>query len=155
MAKSEKNALTASDQAADAKISGGRWAVFLVIGFNLLVASVMLQVVFRMCHTVRQMVTELGSGAEEVKAAAAQVSSSSQEVAQASAGAGGVSGGDIRLEEEIHAMARQNTENLRSVTELIAESEQKFARTNQLLDQSVAAMGISPRKAARSRRSSK
>jgi methyl-accepting chemotaxis protein len=141
LAKREEDALGATNQQAQGKIAGGRWAVFIVIGINLLVSGAMLWLVFRISCALRQTATELGSGAEEVKAAAAQVSSSSQVLAQGSSEQAASLEETSATSEEMNSMACQNTENLLSAAELMTRSQQKFVQTNQLLDQSVAAMG--------------
>ena len=141
LAEREREALRASNQQARSLISGGRWAVFMVIGFNLFVAAAMLWLVFRITSRLRHAATEIGIGAKEVAAAAAQVSSSSQSLAQ------GASEQAASLEEtsatrhEICSTALKNADTLISATELMAQSQQRFSQTNQLLDQSVAAMG--------------
>ena len=141
LARRERETLLASNQSARSTISGSRWAVFIVIGFNLLVASAILWLVFRMSGTLRHMAAELGSGAEEVKAAAAQVSSSSAVLAQESSQQAASLEETSATSEEMNSMAQKNTDNLRAAAELMTRSQQKCLRTNQLLDQSVAAMG--------------
>ena len=60
LAQREREAMGASDREAQSKISSGRWAVFIVIGFSLLVAAAVLWVVFRITSTLRQVAIEMG-----------------------------------------------------------------------------------------------
>ena len=82
LAQTEREALSASDKRAKSDITGGRWAVWIVIVLNLLVTVAMLWLVFRITSTLRQVTVEVGSGTEEVRGAASQLSSSSQSLAQ-------------------------------------------------------------------------
>ena len=140
LAQRERDALGASNRQAQSEISGGRWAVFVVIGFNLLVATTMLWVVFRITSTLRQTAAEIGTGASEVAAAASQVSSSSQSLAQGSSEQAASLEETSATSDEINSMAHKNTENLRSAAGLMTQSQHRFVQTNQLLDLSVVAM---------------
>jgi methyl-accepting chemotaxis protein len=141
LAQREREALGASDQQAQSKISGGRWAVFIVIGFSLLVAAAVLWVVFRITLTLRQVAIEMGECAEEVVAAASQVSSSSQSLAQGSSEQAASLEETSASSEEINSMAQKNTQNSRSAAGLVMQSQEKFVQANQSLDESVVAMG--------------
>jgi methyl-accepting chemotaxis protein/methyl-accepting chemotaxis protein-1 (serine sensor receptor) len=105
---------------------GGVLAYFIVRGIN---------------TSMRQAVSALSAGAEQVASAASQVSSSSQSLAQ------GTSEQAASLEEtsassnEINSMAQRNTENSRSAAELVTSSQQKFIETNGALERMVGAMG--------------
>jgi methyl-accepting chemotaxis protein/methyl-accepting chemotaxis protein-1 (serine sensor receptor) len=91
--------------------------------------------------TMRQAVHALSRGAEQVAGAAGQVAAASQSLAQ------GTSEQAASLEEtsatshEINAMAQRNLENSHLATNLVAKSQEGFMKTNELLGQSVAAMG--------------
>jgi len=88
-----------------------------------------------------QAANELGDGAQQVASAASQVSSSSQSLAQGSSEQAASLEETSASSEEINSMARKNTENSRAAAELVTRSEQRFAQTNQSLDQMVVAMG--------------
>ena len=140
LAQREQEALKASDQQAKSSIAGSRWAIFIVIGVNLFVASAVLWLVTWITSTLRREAVELGKGAGEVAAAAAQVSSSSQSVAQGASEHAASLQETSASSEEINSMTRRNIENLRAAVELMTRSQQKFVQANQMLDQSVAAM---------------
>jgi len=140
LAESERAGLAASNQRSQSQISTGRRALFIVIGFNLFVATAMLWLVFRITSTLRQATTEIGTGAGELAASASQVSSSSQALAQGSSEQAASLEETAATSEEIRSLAVKNTGNLRAAADLMIQSQQGFVRTNQLLDQSVVAM---------------
>ncbi len=140
LAEREREALSASNEQAQTKITGARWAVVIVIGINLLVAVAVLWVVFKITSALRQVALEMGNGAEEVAAAASQVSSSSQSLAQGSSEQAASLEETSASSEEINSMARKNSESSRSAASLVTQSQQKFVQANQLLDESVVAM---------------
>ena len=132
--------LSASNRQARTDIAGSRWAVFTVIGINLLVAAVLLWVVFRITATLRRVASDIGSGSADIAAAAAEVSSSSQSLAQGASEQAASLQETSAAGEEISSMARKNAANLRLAADLTTESQQEFARTTQALAQMVTAM---------------
>jgi methyl-accepting chemotaxis protein len=141
LAQREREALSASNQQAQGKISGSRWAVFLVIFFSLLVAAAVLWAVFRITCRLRQVADQMGMGAEQVAAAASQVSSSSQSLAQGASEQAASLEETSASTEEINSMASKNSENSTVAANLVNSSQQKFLETNQSLEKMVIAMG--------------
>jgi methyl-accepting chemotaxis protein/methyl-accepting chemotaxis protein-1 (serine sensor receptor) len=90
---------------------------------------------------LRQTATELRHAAHEVAEAASQVSSSSSSLAQGCTEQAASLEETSASSEEINSMARINTEKSRSAAELVAQSHERFAVTNQSLEQTVVAMG--------------
>jgi methyl-accepting chemotaxis protein/methyl-accepting chemotaxis protein-1 (serine sensor receptor) len=86
-------------------------------------------------------VTDLSSGAEQVASAAGQVSSSSQSLAQGASEQAASLQETSASTEEINSMAHRNTENSRAATDLVKQSEHKFAQATQMLDHMVKAIG--------------
>ena len=105
---------------------GGGLMFFVVRGINLV---------------LRQAVSDLSGGAEQVASAAAQVSASSQSLAQGSSEQAASLEETSASSEEINSMALKNAENSRTAADLVAQSQQKFGETNQSLEQMMAAMG--------------
>ncbi len=105
---------------------GGILSLFVVRGIN---------------RALHQAVQELAEGAEQVSAAASQVSSSSQSLAQGASEQAASLEQTSASSEEINSMASRNSENSRCAAELMTQSQQKFVQTNQALDQTVVAMG--------------
>ena len=97
-------------------------------------------VIRSMTRTLRQVVTGLSEGAEQVASAAAEVSSSSQSLAQGSSEQAASLEETSASSEEVNSMARKNSENSRVAADLMTQSQQEFVQTNQSLDQSVVAM---------------
>ena len=116
VAGKEGDALALSNQQAQSMVSRGRWSVFFVMGFNMIVAAAVLWLVFRITATLRQMVIGLDCGAEQVAAAAGEVSASSQ------------------------SLAHTNSENSRKAAGLVNESQQQFAGANAAMGELQAAM---------------
>lgn len=141
LAQRERDDLHASNQRAQSDTSRSQWAVFVVIGFNLLVVAAVFRLVSGISAALRQLASEMALGAEEVAAAASRVSSSSQSLAQGSSQQAAALEETSATSEQINAMARRNSDNSRTAADLMAQSQCKFIQTNQSLDQSVAAMG--------------
>jgi len=100
-------------------------AIFVVWGIN---------------RTLIAAIGELGEGAEQVAAAAGQVSSSSQSLAQGSSEQAASLEETSAASEQINAMARKNSENFSAAANLVSRSQQKVAETNHSLEQMVHAM---------------
>jgi methyl-accepting chemotaxis protein len=122
--------------------TSGRILIAILLGASLLSGILLtLFVVRSMNKVLRQAVTELYEGSNQLASAASQVSSSSQSLAQGSSEQAASLEETSASSEEINAMARQNTENSRSAADLVTQSQRKFAETNQALEHTVAAMG--------------
>ncbi|MBS1830957.1 MAG: MCP four helix bundle domain-containing protein [Acidobacteria bacterium] len=91
-------------------------------------------------HVLRSIAWELSEGAVQVAGAAAQVNASSQSLAQGSSEQAASLTETSASSEEINAMARKNSDNSSTAAGLMTQSQQKFARANSSLDQSVVAM---------------
>ncbi len=91
-------------------------------------------------YELRLASSELSEGAEQVASAAAQVASASQTLAQAASEQAASIEETSASSEEISAMSRKNTENSQKAAGLVSQSQQKFAETNQSLEQMVVAM---------------
>jgi methyl-accepting chemotaxis protein/methyl-accepting chemotaxis protein-1 (serine sensor receptor) len=121
--------------------AGAHGIALVLIGLCLAVGAVVMWVVHDISVTLRRVARELGEGAEEIASAASQVSSSSQSLAQGSSEQAASLEETSASSEEINSMARKNSENSRGAAELVTQSQQKFATTNQSLEQMVVAMG--------------
>ena len=85
-------------------------------------------------------VNELAQGAGQIASAAHQVSSASQSLAQGSSEQAASLEETSSSSEEINSMAQQNTHNCQEAATLMTESQQRFGRTNEALQQMVVAM---------------
>jgi methyl-accepting chemotaxis protein/methyl-accepting chemotaxis protein-1 (serine sensor receptor) len=131
----------AQDKVAAADLtSRSRWAALILLGFGML-AGVGAGILVRNVNRVlRQAVTELYRGADEVSSAARQVAASSQSLANGASSQAASLEETSASSEEIRAMATQNTETTRSAAGLATESQQKFTDANVVLEQMVEAM---------------
>jgi methyl-accepting chemotaxis protein/methyl-accepting chemotaxis protein-1 (serine sensor receptor) len=125
----------------EASVSRSRWITILLAVLSLVVGVVVFWQVRQINAGLRQTVTELGEGAEQVSSAAGQVSSSSQSLAQGASEQAASLEETSASSEEISSMARKNSENSRVAADLTTQSQEKFVQTNQSLEQSVVAMG--------------
>ena len=140
VAQREGDALAASNQQAQSMVSRGRWSVFFVMGFNMIVAAVVLWLVFRITTTLRQMVIGLDCGAEQVAAAAGEVSASSQSLAQGSSQLAASLEESSASSSEVNSLAHTNSENSRRAAGLVNESQQQFAEANAAMGELQGAM---------------
>jgi methyl-accepting chemotaxis protein len=104
---------------------GAALAFFMVRSINLVLTSA---------------VTELAQGAGQIASAAGQVSTASQSLAQGSSEQAASLQETSSSSEEINSMARQNSQNCGEAATLMSESQQRFGRTSDALQQMVAAM---------------
>lgn len=130
------------DKAAAADRSAhSRWIAFILLGLGILTGITVTFLVRNINRTLRQAVSELYRGAEEVTSAASQVAASIQSLANGASSQAASLEETSASNEEMRAMANQNTETTRSVASLATESQLKFADANRVLDQTVATMG--------------
>jgi methyl-accepting chemotaxis protein len=140
--EAQQNAFLVQDKAAaDDQSARSRWIAFILLGLGILTGVSVVFLVKNINRTLRQAVSELYRGAEEVTSAASQVAASSQSLANGASSQAASLEETSASSEEIRAMANQNTETTRSAASLATESQQKFTDANRVLDQMVAAMG--------------
>jgi methyl-accepting chemotaxis protein/methyl-accepting chemotaxis protein-1 (serine sensor receptor) len=137
----QRNMLSVAGRDAKTSVSQNRWLTIMLMCLALLVSSVVVFIVRQINLTLRQTISELKEGAEQTTSAASQVSSSSQALAQGSSEQAASLEETSASSEQINAMARKNTQNSREAADLVTQSQQKFAQTNQSLEEMVVAMG--------------
>ena len=125
-----------------AALNQARWWTGSLLAISVIVGGLLAFFITRGVSTaLTRAIGELAAGARQVASAASQLSTSSQSLAQGSSEQAASIEETSASSEEINSMARRNSENLRAAADLMTQSQQKFAQTNQALDQSVAAMG--------------
>jgi hypothetical protein len=139
-ARKEGGALALSHPQARSMVSRGRWGVFFVVGFNMIVAAAVLGLVFRIARTLRQMVAGLNCGAEPVAAAAGQVSASSQSLPQALSQLAASPEQSSASSSEVNALAHADCGNSRKAAGPVNESQRQFAEANAAMGELRAAM---------------
>jgi methyl-accepting chemotaxis protein/methyl-accepting chemotaxis protein-1 (serine sensor receptor) len=117
-----------------------RWITCLMLALFLLVCGAVFRLIRRSNRSLSQIATDLGVGATEIAAAAAQVSSSSQSLAQGASEQAAFIEATSTSAEEINAMARRNTDNAEATARVVAESQRHIDEGNRALQQMVAAM---------------
>ena len=107
----QRELLASSSKSSAAEATRSRWIIIVCIAVSLLIGTIILLVVRLVNRTLRQTVTDLTEGAEQVASAAGQVASSSQSLAQGSSEQAASLEETSASSEEINSMARKNTEN--------------------------------------------
>jgi methyl-accepting chemotaxis protein len=115
------------------------FTVFILLGAAC-IGVIVTFVVLRINRELRASVNTLRDGAEQIGAAALEVSSSSQSLAQGASEQAASIEETSASSEEINAMARRNTENSQSTASMVSESSIQFEKTNRELINMVAAM---------------
>jgi methyl-accepting chemotaxis protein/methyl-accepting chemotaxis protein-1 (serine sensor receptor) len=127
--------------AAEAAGSRARVLIWLLLSVSALSGSGLLYIVVRgLNRTLRQMVSELSVGADQLARAAAQVSTSSQSLAQAASEQAASLEETSASTTQINATARRNTEDSSKAANLVAQSRDTFAGTNRSLEEMVVAV---------------
>ena len=140
LSQREGETLAVSSQRARSDIFISRWSAAVLVGLNLLVAGWVLWLVYRITGKLRQAVVEVSEGSVRVAAVAGQVTSASRALAQGASKQAASIEETSATSEEIESMTCKNSQNLRTAAELVMRSQEKFATTNQKLDQMVVAM---------------
>jgi methyl-accepting chemotaxis protein len=135
-----KKLISTSLEQAGARASTNRWLIVFFVGISLLAGLMIAFVIRGVSYELRLASSELSEGAEQVASAAAQVASASQTLAQGATEQAASIEETSASSEEISAMSRKNTENAQKAAGLVSQSQQKFAETNQSLEQMVVAM---------------
>jgi len=116
------------------------WVSLLAACLLVMIAAMATCVVRRILRGLATAVSQISEGSGELASAAAQVASSSQALAQGSSEQAASLEETSASSEEINSMARKNSDNSGAATELVTQSQQKFALANESLEQMVAAM---------------
>jgi hypothetical protein len=140
LAAKERDALAASNRQARGNISAHRWVVSIMVGINLLVAGAVLRVVSTISGGLRKLASQIDNESGQVAAAASQVSSSSQALAQGSSQQAASLEEISHASSEINSMVHRNHESLGQAASVVAESQRRFAQTEQALGQMVASV---------------
>lgn len=129
------------DRQCDAAGDRNRILVLLLIGLAVAIGGAALAVVRQVNGSLRRIAADLADGARQVASAAGQVAGSSQSLAQGASEQAASLEETSATAEEINSMAARNSENSQSAAKLVEESHRRFSQANELLDQSVSAMG--------------
>ncbi len=117
-----------------------RWITGFMLMLFFAVCGVLGRIIRRTNHSLRQIAADLGLGATQIAAAAAQVSASSLSLARGASAQAAFIEATSNSAEEINSMARRNTDNAEATTRVVAESQRHIEEGNRALGQMVAAM---------------
>jgi len=137
------NRTTSQDSAAAATeaASFARLWTLMLLGIAVVSGSLLAFFVVRGVNSVlRQSVSELGEGAEQVAAAAAQVSTSSQALAQGASQQAASLEETSASSEEITSMTRKNAESSEGAAQFMGQVDQRVGQANSTLDEMIASM---------------
>jgi methyl-accepting chemotaxis protein len=104
------------------------------------VGAVVVWIIKHLDRQLRQSITELSEGAEQVASAASQVSSSSQSLARDTSEQAAMIEETSASSEEINSMAKRSSENSRSAADLVTALQHGMNETNLALADTVKAM---------------
>jgi methyl-accepting chemotaxis protein len=114
--------------------------VFIMIAVIGAVSTVVIFVVRHISRDLRLTATSLSDGAEQIAAAASQVSASSQSLAQGASEQAASIEETSASSEQINSMAKRNTDSAQSTAGIVAQTQVRFSETNASLTEMVAAM---------------
>jgi methyl-accepting chemotaxis protein len=121
-------------------VAQASWLTNTMLLLSIAVAGFVVFIVRQINHDLRLTAYSLNEGAEQIAAAATQVSSSSQSLAQGASEQASSIEETSASTEEINSMARRNTENSNSTAAMVSQSQIRFEETDQSLTEMIAAM---------------
>ncbi len=136
----QQSSLVAVEASSEKSLALSFWLTSGAVLVSLVIVLIVLRIVHQINHDLRGTVRSLSAGAEQIAASAGQVTSSSQSLAQgASLQAASIEETSASTE-EIHSMARRNTENSSSTALIVSEANRQFGETDKTLNEMVTAM---------------
>jgi len=134
--------LSSAAQSAEtrAACAEGYWWTSAMLIVSILVGGVVIFIVNGINQELRRTAISLSEGAEQIAAAATQVSSSSQSLALGASEQAASIQDTSASTEQINSMARRNTENSNSTAAMVSDSQTRFEETNRELDEMITAM---------------
>lgn len=117
-----------------------RLSIMVCSAFSVLVSVALLWLVRRVCRVLKNAVSELGKGAEQVAGAASQILGSSQSLAQGAVEQASSIEETSAASREINSRARESFENSELAARLVVQSREKLSNTSRALDRLVEAM---------------
>ena len=140
--KDEQRKILRDSQTRAGSLRSQSLLIAVVMSGVLLAIAILVALVVRgVNRTLAIAVGEIAEGAEQVAAAASQVSSSSQSLARESSEQSASIEVTASSSNAIHSLAHKSTEDSRAAAGLVSACQEKFVRTNQSLDRMVVAMG--------------
>jgi methyl-accepting chemotaxis protein len=138
--KIQDDLLAEDTAAAMSAVQTNRWINALLLSLACCAGIALVYVVRQIVRVLRDSVINLSESAVQIASAAGQVAASSQSLAQGSSEQAATIEETSSASAEINSMARRTTESSSTAAEIVAKSQDGFARTNESLTQMVGAM---------------
>ncbi len=136
----EYGQVTARADKATALIAPARTLSFAMMALSFGVGVVVIWLIRGITQSLRRSIGEMNDGASQVATIAAQVATSSQSLAQGASQQAASIEETSASSEEINSMARKNTDNSRSTSQLLASSQDKVNQANHHLKDMIVSM---------------
>jgi methyl-accepting chemotaxis protein len=140
LVKAQTDSFARSAANSQAVSRRGRLVALPLIALALAACLAGLWVMRSATRVMRGVAESILESADQVRSAAGQVSSASQSLAQATSEQAASLQQTSASSEEVHAMARKNSQSTESAAKLVAHSSQQFNQANQSLGQMVDAI---------------
>ena len=139
--KEEQRSILKDSQARAGRLRSQSLSISALMSCMLLGIAIVAALVVRgVSRTLAVAVRQVAEDADQVAAAAGQISSSSQAVAQGASAQAASLERTSSSSREIHSMARKNAGNACTAASLMSACQQKFVQTSQSLDDTIMAM---------------
>jgi methyl-accepting chemotaxis protein len=139
-AESQDAAMVETASSSRGIVTQASWLASTMLLLSITVGTITIFLVRQINRDLRETATSLSEGAEQIAAAATQVSSSSQSLAQGASQQAASIEETSASAEEINSMARRNTENSNTTASMVSASQIRFEETDHSLTEMIAAM---------------
>jgi len=140
LSRSQRDAAAAATRASAGKVSSSYWFASILVATCFGVGVVIYFVLRGITNRLRRFAGGMGLSAEQIAAAAFQVSSSSQSLAQRASEQAASLQQSSGATEEISSMTKSNAEKTSAAAALVQEGERSVAEANQTLDRMIGSM---------------
>ena len=131
-AEAQNAAMVETASSGRSVVAQASWLTSAMVLLSIVVAAIVIFMMRQINRDLRETATSLSEGAEQIAAAATQVSSSSQSLAQGASQQAASIEETSASTEEINSMARRNTENSNATAAMVSESQIRFEETDSI-----------------------
>jgi len=136
----ERSEMASENSQAQESVTHAYWLMVLLMCVAFVIGIFLVFVIRGLDAQLRQSVSELTDGSDQVSSAATQVSSSSQSLARDTSEQAAMIEETSASAEEINSMAKRNSESAQSATALVVEAVRGTEQTNRAVAECVQAM---------------
>ena len=140
LVEQENAALARASGSAESRAAGSFWISFALLAVLAAVSVAVLLTVFRASGVLARMAGGMSESATRVASAASQVSSTSHSLAQGASEQTAALERTTHTTTEIATVTRGNTENVRTMADLMGKSKEVVGLANHMLDEMVVSM---------------